>query len=41
MKTFLFISIIAYVILTIGGAAAALTATIQIYTFWGVNFPKS
>lgn len=32
MKTFLIISIIAYVILTIGGAAAALTATIEIYT---------
>ena len=40
MKTFLIISIIAYVILTIGGAAAALTATIEIYTFWGRELPE-
>lgn len=40
MKTFLIISVIAYVILTIGGATAALTATIQIYTFWGRELPE-
>ena len=40
MKTFLLISIIAYVILTIGGAAAALIATIEIYTFWGRELPE-
>lgn len=40
MKTFLLISVIAYVILTIGGAAAALTATIQNYTFWGRELPE-
>ena len=40
MKSFLIISVIAYVILTIGGAAAALTATIEIYTFWGRELPE-
>ncbi len=40
MKTFLIISVIAYVILTAGGAAAALTATIEIYTFWGRELPE-
>lgn len=40
MKTFLIISVIAYVVLTAGGAAAALTATIQIYTFWGRELPE-
>ena len=40
MKTFLIISVIAYVILTIGGAAAALTATIEIYTSWGRELPE-
>ncbi len=39
MKTFLIISVIAYVILIIGGAATALTATIEIYTFWGRELP--
>ena len=41
MKTFLIISVIAYVILTIGGAAAALTATIEIYTSWGRELPET
>ena len=40
MKTFLIISVIAYVILTAGGAAAALTATIEIYTSWGRELPE-
>ncbi|MDE2787709.1 MAG: hypothetical protein OXL37_13735 [Chloroflexota bacterium] len=40
MKTFLLISVIVYVILTIGGAAAALTATIEIYTFWERELPE-
>ena len=40
MKTFLIISVIAYVVLTAGGATAALTATIQIYTFWGRELPE-
>ena len=41
MKTFLIISVVAYVILTIGGAAAALTATIEIYTSWGRELPET
>ena len=41
MKTFLIISVIAYVILTIGGAAAALTTTIEIYTSWGRELPET
>lgn len=40
MKIFLIVSVIVYVVLTIGGATAALTATIKIYTLWDRELPE-